>query len=591
MSFIKGADRKQITLVPDCLDDFVSTENSVRVIDAFVDSLNTAALGFKSEPAAEGRPGYDPRDMLKLYIYGYLNKIRSSRRLQTEAGRNVELMWLLGKIVPDFRCIADFRKDNAVAIKKVFREFVALCNKAGLLSHETVVIDGSKFRAVNADNNCYVKANVEKLIAQADERIAKYIEELDVADSADRRAEELSADDIQNVLEYLEKRKAQLESALAELDESGLNHVCTIDPESRLMKTRDGCKPSFNVQTAVEPNNHIITHFDVTSECTDWGLLEAGISGAKEAVGAQTLEGVADKGYCSDEIILKCLLNGDTPTIYPNKNQNCRIFKFDKTDIEITPKMLASKDHEILKKCVASGVLPEVLRRDDVTLEIVTVTPPTAGQFLNKETGEIVLFEEMKAAGGCDRDKVEAHCAPPLFPYFERDIKADTVTCPMGQTLFYAGPGQPNGKRDAGIRRYHRLSVCQKCPNKCTRAKRRIISFKSGETQIYEHFYDDCMAGRLTQKANNTFVRLKTESLKKQVAVLRYYPNQHRLRSRNQIVEHPYGTVKRWSDGYYLLTKGRVKAAAEMALSFLAYNMKRAVNVLGTEQLLAWVNA
>jgi transposase len=591
MGFIKGASREQVTLMPDCLDDYVSAENVVRVIDAFVWSLDVAALGFKAQAAQEGRPGYDPRDMLKLYIYGYQNKIRSSRRLQKEAGRNVELMWLLGKIVPDFRCISDFRKDNADAIKKVFREFVSLCDKAGLLSHEAVVIDGSKFRAVNSDNNCFVKVNVEKLIAQADERIVQYMAELDAADSADRRAEELTAEDIRGVLEYLSKRKAQLETALTNLNDSDLNHVCTTDPECRLMKTRDGCKPAFNVQTAVEPNNHIITHFDVTSECTDWNLLADGIAGAKEAVGEETLEGIADKGYGCDDAILECLLSGDTPTIYPNKGQNCRTFKFDKTDDEITPEMTASDDHEILKKCLAAGVLPEVLRRGDVTLEVKEITVPTPGEFLNKATGEIVSFDEMKAAGGTERQQVETRRELPLSPYFERNIEADTVTCPMGQTFLYEGPNYHGGKKYDEIRRYHRLSVCQKCPNKCTASKKRVVSFKTGETRIYTDFYDKCMAGLLTQKANNAFVRLKTKPLKKKVVVLRFYPNQHRLRCRNQIVEHPYGTVKRWNDGYYLLVKGKVKAAAEMALSFLGYNMKRAINALGPGQLMALINA
>src|SRR5215469_9424735 len=232
MAYIKGISRDQITLMPDCLEDYVSEDNAVRVIDAFVEHLDIAALGFKAVPAIEGRPGYNPRDMLKLYVYGYNNKIRSSRRLQTEAGRNVELMWLIGKLVPDFRCIADFRKDNAKAIKKVFREFVILCNKAGLLSNEAVAIDGSKFRAVNSDNNCYVKSNVEKLIAQTDEKIAKYMDELDAADKAERRSEELTSEDIREVLVYLSKRKIQLETALSDLQESELNHVCTTDPES-----------------------------------------------------------------------------------------------------------------------------------------------------------------------------------------------------------------------------------------------------------------------------------------------------------------------------------------------------------------------
>ena len=591
MGFIKGADRHQITLMPDSLNDYVSEENPVRVIDAFVDSLNMAELGFKSEPAMEGRPGYDPRDMIKLYVYGYQNKIRSSRRLQREAGRNVELMWMLGKVVPDFRCIADFRKDNAKALKGVFREFVKLCNKVGLLSKGSVVIDGSKFRAVNSDNNCHVKSNVEKLIAQADERIAKYMAELDACDATERRSEEMTSDDIRDVLEYLAKRKNQLENVLTELNESGLNHVCTTDPESRLMKTRDGCKPAFNVQTAVEPNNHIIVDFAVTSDCADWGLLEAGITGAKEALGVETLEGIADKGYCNDEEILKCLLNGDTPTIYPNKGQNCRTFEFDKTDDVITPEMLASGDSEVLKKCIAAGVLPDVLQRDDVTIEIVSRTVPTAGQFLNKETGEVVSFEEMKNAGGTERKKVEIHREPPLQPYFERNIEADTVVCPMGQTLFYEGPNRHGGITNHDIRRYHRFSACNKCPNKCTTAKKRVISFKTDETRVYTDFYNDCIAGNITRKANNAFVRLKKVPLKKEVVIVKYYPDQRKLRIRNQVVEHPFGTIKRWNDGYYFLVKGRVKATAEIALSFLGYNFKRTLNLLGTEKMLELIHA
>ena len=237
MAYIKGESRSQITLKPECLEDYVSMENPVRVIDAFVEQLDLETLGFKAEPAVEGRPGYDPRDMLKLYIYGYNNKIRSSRRLQTEAGRNLELMWLLGKMVPDFRCIADFRKDNAKAMKGVFREFVTLSNKAGLLSHDTVVIDGSKFRAVNSNNNCYVRENVEKLIHQTDERITKYMAELDDADKTERNPGELTSGEIGEVLEYLRKRKIQLVNARAEIEKCGENHIMT----SRANAWTGGC--------------------------------------------------------------------------------------------------------------------------------------------------------------------------------------------------------------------------------------------------------------------------------------------------------------------------------------------------------------
>ena len=588
MPYIKGESRYQITLMPDCLEDYVSADNPVRVIDAFVEQLNIAAVGFKAEPSIEGRPGYDPRDMLKLYIYGYNNKIRSSRRLQTEAGRNLELMWLLRKIIPDFRCIADFRKNNAKAIKAVFREFVMLCNKAGLLSHETVVIDGSKFRAVNSDNNCYIRKNVEKRIEETNARIAKYMAELDDNDESERRSEQLTAEDIDAMLEYLEKRKIHLTNALVEIDKSGEKHICTTDPESRVMKTRDGYKSCFNVQTTVESKNHFIVSFDVTSECADWGLLEAGIAGAKDALGVETLEGIADKGYSNDDVILKCLLNGDTPTIYPNKNENCRTFKFVKTDDEITPEMLTAKDHETLLKCVAAGILPDILKRDDITLEVVR-TPVT--QYLNTETGEVVSHKQMRACCA-EREPIEVNRMLPIQPYFERDLDADTIVCPMGQTLFYAGLKWAKGKKQPDSRRYHRIAVCMKCPNKCTLAKMRVISFKPGETRIYTNFYDDCLAGNMTRRLNHSFVKLDAMSYDEAgKVILRYYPNQRKQRIRNQIVEHPYGTVKRWNDGYYLLVKGKVKASAEMVLSFLGYNMKRALNILGTQRLLTLMNA
>ena len=593
MPYIKGADRGHVTLMPDCLDDYVSDENPVRVIDAFINSLDIEKLGIKAESAVEGRPGYDPRDMLKLYIYGCVNKVRSSRRLQREAGRNVEVMWLLRKIVPDFRCIADFRKDNAGGIKHVFREFVKLCDKAGLLSHETVVIDGSKFRAVNADQKAYVRQNVQVMMQQADERIEKYMAELEKNDASERRPETLSTKEIRHVLEYLRGRKQQLSDALSQLQENATNQLCVTDPECRLMKTRDGYKPSYNVQTAVEAENHIIVHYDVTNENIDWNLLEGGIKGAKEALGVKTLEGVADKGYACDEQIMKCLLNGDTPTTYPNKGQDCRTFIFQKTDEEITDEMLASKDHETMKQCISAGQLPNVLRRDDVTMEITKKRAAGSYRYLNQETGELVTRKEMEALGGTKREKIDVQRDEPLHPYFERDIEKDTVVCPMGQTLYYAGPGNPDGIPDKTIRRYHRLSVCLKCRNKCTMGKKRVVGFKEAETRVPATFYDRCKAGRITQRVNHAFVERKPseDCGWDEWVTIRFYPNQHKLRKHNEIVEHPYGTVKWWNDGRSLLMKGKIKASVEMALAFLGYNFKRAVNLLGTKQLIAVINA
>ncbi len=542
MGYIQGADRNQVILLPDTLDDYVGGDNEVRAIDAFIDSLDISLMGFKADPAKEGRPGYDPRDMLKLYMYGYLNHIRSSRRLQKEASRNVELMWLLRKVVSDFRCIADFRKDNAKSIREVFRAFVRLCNKAGMLSHESVVIDGSKFRAVNADNKSYVSSNAKKVLLDVEEKISRYMKELDEADAAESRPGALTKEDIVGVLDYLERRKAQLTEALEQMAGSGENHICTTDPESRLMKTRDGIRPSFNVQTAVEAKNHLIVHYDVTSECTDWHLLGDGINASKAALGVENLEGIADRGYSNDEEILQCLLNGDTPTTHPNKGEKSRMFRFQKTDTEVT--------------------------------------------------GEVVSYAEMKAQGGLEKAPVEGRREPPLHPYFERDIEKDIVICPMGQMLFYAGPGHPNGKKDPCIRRYHRLSACLKCPNKCTLHKRRIVSFKEGETRKEEAFYEKARENRIVRKTSRRFKVLtlsEEESSWDEWVILRFYPNQQHLRKRNTVVEHPYGTVKRWHGAGYLLTKGKQKAAAEMGLSFFAYNFRRVVNLLGVNGLMEMI--
>ena len=589
MGYIQGADRNQTILLPDTLDDYVDADNEVRAIDAFIGSLDVGAMGFKAEPAKEGRPGYDPCDMLKLYMYGYLNHIRSSRRLQKEAARNVELMWLLKKIAPDFRCIADFRKDNAKAIKEVFKAFVKLCNAAGLLSHESVVIDGSKFRAVNADNKSYVSSNATKVLLDVEEKINQYMKELDEIDSAESKAGALTKEDITGVLDYLERRKAQLTEALAQMESSGENHICTTDPECRVMKSRDGLRPCYNVQTAVESKNHLIVHYDVTNECVDWNLLEAGINGAKTTLEVENLEGIADRGYSNSDEILECLLNGDTPTTHPNKGEKSRIFRFQKIDAEITEEMLAAKDKETLKRCISAGVLPTVFQRDDIEMETFKRREAGTGLYLDKETGELVSYTEMKAKGGLEQENLDVKREAPIKPYFERDVIKDIVICPMGQTLFYAGPGQPNGKKDPSIRRYHRLSACAKCQNKCTLAKKRLISFKEGEIRKDESFYDKARKGRIFRRANHSFKPIKLdegESSWTEWVIIRFYPNQQHLRKRNTVVEHPYGTVKRWHGAGYLLTKGRLKVAAETGLSFLAYDFRRAINLLGTKRVM-----
>lgn len=351
-------------------------------------------------------------------------------------------------------------------------------------------------------------------------------------------------------------------------------------------------QPCFNVQTAVESANHLIVYYDVTSECTDWHLLEAGINGSKAALEVESLEGIADRGYSNEDEILNCLLNGDTPTTHPNKGEKCRVFRFQKTQTEVTEEMLASTDKETLLQCITAGVLPQILQRDDVELEVIRRREQGSSLYLDKETGEFVPYAKMKAMGGLERATVEVKRKQPLQPYFERDIEKDIVICPMGQTLFYAGPGQPSGKKDTSIRRYHRLSACSKCPNKCTLGQQRVVSFKEGETRKKESFYDRARDNKILRKVNHRFKAIalsEEESSWDEWVILRFYPNQHHLRKRNTIVEHPYGTVKRWHGAGYLLTKGKLKVAAETGLSFLAYNFRRVVNLLGVNRIMTMI--
>lgn len=595
MGYIQGMNRNQIICLPSTLDDYVDEKNEVRVIDAFIDSLAIGEMGFKAEPAKEGRPGYDPRDMLKLYVYGYLNYIRSSRRLQKEASRNVEVMWLLKTVVPDFRCIADFRKDNAKAIKEVFIAFVKLCNRAGLLSHESVVVDGSKFRAVNANNKSYLSSSVPRMIREIDERVERYMRALDECDKEEAKPGALSKEDIVGVLDYLNRRRRQLTDALDQIESSDENQVCMTDPECRVMKSGDGIRPCYNVQTAVETENHIIVHYDVTEECVDWDLLEAGIAGAKNALEVENIEGIADRGYVNTEVIWKCLLNGDTPTTYPNKGERCRVFRFRKSESDITEEMLASKDPEILMRCVSAGILPRVLQREDLEMTVHRRRASGSSLYMDKKTGEIVSHAEMKVRGGLDREKVFVEWQPPLQDYFERDLESDTVTCPIGQTLLYDGSEKRGHKKDPSDRRYRRLSACcKKCNNRCTLAQTRTITFKAGEVRKQETFYQRAACGLITRRTNLSFRPIKTPPVEgpwEEVVILRFYPNLQHLRKRNTIVEHPYRTVKMWHGANYLLTRGKVKVAAETGLSFLAYNLRRAVNLLGTDRLMQIIRA
>lgn len=306
--FIEGENRYQTTLFPERVDDYVDEDSAARVIDVFVDRLDISGLGFKAEAADTGRPGYHPRTMLKIFIYGYMNKVHSSRRLEIESKRNVELMWLTGRLAPDFKTLADFRKDNGEAIRLVCREFVVLCRKLDLFSKAFVAIDGAKFKAVNTRDKNFTKAKLKRRLQQIDESIERYLNQIASADrhetdTAANKSERLK-DKISRLEEEMDRLKKFEVRLLAEPDQQ----ISLTDPDARSMATsgRGTGMVGYNVQAAVDTENHLIVAHDVTQDGHDRHQLHRMAKKAKEAMAVDELDVVADRGYFKGEEILAC---------------------------------------------------------------------------------------------------------------------------------------------------------------------------------------------------------------------------------------------------------------------------------------------
>jgi len=476
--FVLGVDRVQSTLLPGCLDDFIDESNPVRAIDAFVDALDLAKLGFDGvSPAATGRPSYHPSVLLKLYIYGYLNRVQSSRRLEREAGRNVEAMWLLGRLVPDHKTIADFRKDNCSALRKVCARFVELCREMGLLTTASVAIDGSKFKAVNNRDKNFTRAKVERRRAQLEESVARYLSQLDTADR--QEPTEALAAKATRLKEKLAKLKAEMAKLAAyekQMLASSDQQISLTDPDSRSMATsgRGSGVVGYNVQVAVETEHHLIVTHEVTNSGSDRAQLANVAKQAKSVLETETLEAVADRGYFSSLEILACHQAGITVT---------------------------------LPKPLTSGAKSD-------------------GRFGKQD-----------------------------FAYLADE---DVYRCPAGERLPYRYTNEEAGKV---LRRYW-TTACSKCPLKsqCTTGpERRVTRWE------HEHLLDDVQR--------------------------RLDANPQAMRQRRETVEHPFGTMKARMGATHFLMKTLPKVAAEMALSVLAYNLTRVINILGTGPLIAAIRA
>src|SRR3972149_3906864 len=314
--FIQGESRTQSTLLPEILEDYVADTNPVRVVDVYVDELDLGALGFGGfAPATTGRPAYHPSALLKIYIYGYLNRIQSSRRLEREAQRNVELMWLTGRLTPDFKTIANFRKDNGKAICSVCRQFVVLCRQLGLLSEALVAIDGAKFKAVNNRDRNFTSAKLQRRMQEIEASINRYLAALDTADRQEAPVAQGKTERLQDKIAVLKARMQELKAVEVRLNATPEKQISLTDPDARSMKTRGTGIVGYNAQIAVEAKHHLIVANEVTNDGVDRSQLSSMAQQARSARGSTELPAVADRGYFKGEEILACEQGGITAIV------------------------------------------------------------------------------------------------------------------------------------------------------------------------------------------------------------------------------------------------------------------------------------
>jgi transposase len=463
--FIEGENRYQSTLFPESVDEYIEEDSVVRVIDVFIDRLDISGLGFKAEAAETGRPGYHPRTMLKIYVYGYLNRVHSSRRLERESRRNVELMWLTSRLAPDFKTIADFRKDNGEAIRLVCREFVMLCRKLNLIG-DTLAIDGSKFKAVNNRDKNFTRAKMKRRLAEVEASIERYLDQLD---QADRSAPPKDTRPLKDKIAALTEEMDRLKKFEVRMLEAPDQQLSLTDPDARSMKSRGGGIVGYNLQTAVDVDNHLIVSHDVTNRGSDRRQLTRIAKQAQAVLQGNHVNVLADRGYYNGDELRSC------------------------------------EDHNI------------------------TAYVPNSATSHNKAKGQF--------------DRSEFH-------YVAED---DEYECPAGERLSYRFTRMESGKE---IRRYW-SSACPQCSLKprCTTGKNRRVS-----RWVHEEVVERA-AARLAAKPDAMQIRRAT-------------------------VEHPYGTLKAWMGSTHFLTRTLDHVSTEMSLHVLAYNLKRVINLVGTQKLL-----
>lgn len=573
MPYISTAiDRDQLMVTS--LNDLVDPESMARVIDYFVECLNLEKLGFKNTtPSIEGRPSYPPKNMLKLYLYGYRNPIRSSRKLEKACKVNIEVMWLMEGMQPDFRTISDFRKDNIDCLKAVFKEFtrrITVNLETGVLS-----VDGSKFDAWNGKDRNFTITKLDDRIKWLEDHTQEYLRLIEIADAQENAQEAASAaekeiltkEEIEAKYKEAQERLEKYREYREFMERNNLTQLSLTDFDSRLMKNKNGMEVSFNVQTAVDSEQHLMMDYLVTNRVTDHGMLCPTLEGIKAEHPDEIIHGTADKGYQKDEDLGACLENGIVPHVIMPDGQDAYELEVDYVEANCDPN---STDSEELKKCLHAGVIPEAYREYIDDMEVVEVRRLVPDEQPNPDDAESIYGSESEM-----KEKA-------LTGYFIRDPERDLVYCPGGQTL------RKKSIKPNGATRYANKAACRNCPyrGKCFSDKIRWkeIDFSKDCLEKRAKWFD---SGDDPNPPKDKKAKRKGHFEKKKVVRFKLKPNRAMMDKRKCTSEHPFGTIKQWIWSDFFLLKGLRKTAGEFALFGLAYNMARAENIFTFEELMA----
>ena len=434
MAHISGHDRSQTLLFPESVDDYVGPDNPVRFIDAFVDKLDLAAAGFVAvEPKATGRPGYAPADLLKLYIYGYLNRIRSSRRLEAETHRNIEVIWLLRHLKPDFKTIADFRRDNRAAFKPVFREFVLLCRQLDLFGRELLAVDGTRIKAVNNKDRNFTRASLEQFIRTADECLAGYLQRLDDGDTEENGTGGTRVQGLAEKIDAIRAKRDRLRSLLADLDRTGESQVSLTDPDSRAMAAHTRVAVGYNAQVAVDAKHKLIVEQAVTNQVLDLGLLTQTAEPARALLGVGQIDVVADRGYFKFEDIEACEAAGMTPYVpKPQRGPAVREGFFAKDEFRYDP----AEDVYICPAGERLGRKYESKSRDLTKIDYSNRSACLACALRPRCTRSFRRVSRLENEAVLDRMAARLKARPEIL-----DRRRDTVEHPFGSIKQWMGQG------------------------------------------------------------------------------------------------------------------------------------------------------